>query len=183
MITSDPVDDRPAERRSPLATIWRVLVALIVVASFGIWVYAYSGLADRPPPDLLADVDLAARAETICAAAAADVAAMPTAIDATDGADRAAQVRTSTDRYEAMVDELALLEVTEAEDRVIVDGWLGDWRTLIQDRRTYADAVAVDPEAVFLMTKVSENERLDKRLTRMATTNGMPSCVTPTDVG
>ena len=179
MITSET----ETGRRSPVTLLWRILVGLVVAASFGIWAYAYSGRADRPAPDLLADVDLAAQAESLCAAADADVAAMPSAQDAVDGADRADQVLRATDPYQAMVDELAGLEVTGAEDRVIMEGWLGDWRVLLDDRRTYAAAVTEEPAAVFLLTKVAERERLDRRLTRVAMTNAMPSCSAPTDVG
>lgn len=158
------------------------MAGTIIAASFGVWVYAYSGLADRPPPDLFADPDLGARAEAICAAAVADVEGLPGALHATDGADRADQVNRATDRYEAMVDQLSLLEVVEAADRVIVDGWLGDWRVLMEDRRRYAEEVAEDPGATFLLTKVADNERLDRRLIRLAGTNSMPSCSAPTDV-
>jgi hypothetical protein len=171
------------DRRSPLTLVGRALAGLVVIASFGIWAYRFSGQADRPPPDLLADTDLAARAEAICAAAVADVDAMPSAADAVDGPDRAEQVIRATDRFAVMVTELEALEVTGAEDQVIMNGWLGDWRVLLGDRRGYAEAVAIDPAAPFLMTDVAANERLDRRITRMATTNAMPSCAMPTDAG
>ena len=166
-----------------LRTAFRILAGLIIAASFGVWVYAYSGRADRPPPDLLIDTGLAAEAEAICAAALADVEAMPGASEAADERDRAEQVRVSTDRFEAMVVELGRLEAVEADDQVIMDGWLGDWRVLLEDRRRYAREVVENPEIPFLLTDVAANERLDRRLTRVANTNSMPSCVTPTDVG
>lgn len=177
--------DSPTDTsRASLATqAFRVVAGLIIAASFGVWVYAYSGRADRPPPDLLADTAIGAQAEQICAAAVADVAAMPGATVAVDQADRSRQVHVSTDRFELMVDQLAEVGVSAPEDRVIMDGWLDDWRTLLSDRRAYADAVLADADAGFFQTRVADNERLDRRLTRVANTNRMPSCGTPTDVG
>ena len=169
--------------RSAGTLLFRLLAGTIVVASFGVWVYIYSGQADRPPPDLFVDTELADQAEAICAAAVDDVDAMPSASQAADAADRADQVRRSTARFEAMVTDLEALPVDEPDDRVIMSGWLADWRTLLDDRLRYADAVVEDPDALFTLTNVAAGERLDRRLTRVANTNLMTSCAAPTDVG
>lgn len=173
----------PAPRRSAISGLLRALAGTIIIASFGVWVYAYSGQADRPPPDLLADTELAARAEAICLAAVTDVDGLPSATEAADGPERGEQIRRSTSRFEAMVSDLERLRVDDPEDRIIMTGWLGDWRTLLDDRLRYADAITADPDAVFLQTNVAAGERLDRRLTRVADTNRMSSCATPTDVG
>lgn len=173
-------DERP---RTLAGTALRVVATVAIVASFGVWVYAYSGAADRPPPDLFIDTALPVSAEAICAAAVADVEALPGAADAADEFERADQVNTSTDRFEAMVTDLTRLDVIEADDRVIMEGWLADWRVLLEDRRRYAREVIDNPKTPFLLTNVADNERLDRRLTRVANVNGMPSCATPTDVG
>ena len=173
----------PDPPRSGLSRLLRVLAGVVVAASFGVWVYAYSGRADRPPPDLLVDTTLAERAEAICAAAVADVDALPSASEAANAAERADQVRRSTERFAAMVADLSSLPVDDPDDRVIMTGWLGDWRVLLDDRLRYADAVVDNPQTAFLLTDVAEGERLDRRLTRVANTNRMPSCATPTDVG
>lgn len=179
--------DRPGDGQQPgrsvVSRVLRGLGGLIVIASFGVWVYAYSGQADRPPPDLLVDTELAATAEAICQAAVTDVDAMPSATEAADGPERGDQIRRSTARFEAMVADLERLRVTDDQDRIIMSGWLGDWRTLLDDRLRYADAISEDPDAVFLQTNVAAGERLDRRLTRVANTNQMSSCATPTDVG
>ena len=181
----DPPDvgESPPIRRGPWWWTSRALAATAITASFAIWVYAYSGLADRPTPDLLDDPAFAAAAEPVCAAAVADVDAMPGALDALDGADRAAQVRSSTDRFAAMVDDLEALVGGTARDEQILTDWLADWRVLLDDRYRYADEVAVDGNARYYQSDLGVNERLDRRLTRLATINGMPSCSTPTDVG
>ncbi len=176
-------EDRQIGARSPLTVLFRVVAGLVVAASFAVWVYAYSGQAERDTPDLLADRALAAEAEAICASAVADVEALPGALDAVDGPDRANQIRRSTDRYDAMVAALEQLRTDDERDGRIFAGWLADWRVLLGDRLRYADAIEVDPNAQFLVSDIGVSERLDRRVTRFANTNAMVSCAAPTDVG
>ena len=172
----------PGGRRG-LRLVVRALVAGIVVASFAIWVYAFSGLADRDAPDLLDDPSFATSAEAVCAATAADLAELPNALDAVDGPDRADQLRRSTALLEQMIVDLDDLVAGSARDVQIADAWLDDWRVLLGDRYRYADAIEVDDNAQFLVTDTGVGERLDRRITRLANTNSMPSCIAPTDVG
>ncbi len=161
----------------------KLIVAMIILASFAIWVYAFSGAARRDAPDLLDDASFALQAESICASALDDLDRLPNALDAVDGADRGDQIRTSTARLELMLDELDGLVGGSDRDVEIASGWLADWRVLIEDRYRYADAITADTSSVFLVTDVGVSERLDRRLTRVANTNAMPSCAAPGDVG
>jgi len=167
---------------SPTGLLKAVGIGL-VVSTFGIWGYAYSGRADRPTPDLLADQTFPAAAEEICASAVADISAMPQALDAKDNGERADQVRASTARFEQMIGELAVVMGGTPRDVAIEQAWLGDWRVVVEDRYRYADAVADNPAAPYYMTDTGVNERLDRRVSRLATTNRMPSCGYPDDVG
>ncbi|MEM7275898.1 MAG: hypothetical protein AAF547_22675 [Actinomycetota bacterium] len=176
-------EEEPGEKLGPARIAFRILAGLIIAASFGVWGYRFSGFADREAPDLLADRELVAVAEEICAAAVVDVEAMPGALDAVDGPDRADQLRATTARYRTMVDDLAALEPTSIRDDEIYRGWLSDWGVLLDDRLRYADAIAVDPNAQFFVSDIGVTERLDRRVTRMANTNLMTSCAAPTDVG
>lgn len=174
--------DRPWYRPSARALV-RAVTAVAVIASFGVWGYAYSGKADRPAIDLLDDRTFAQAAEPQCATALAELAALPQSFDARSGPDRSAQVRRSTDRLQAMVEQLQA-EVTGTDrDQRILNGWLNDWRTVLSDRYRYAQAVADDPSARYLMTDIKVNEFLNTRVTRVAKTNSMPSCGVPDDVG
>lgn len=177
--------DLDEEPTAPLTTsqkLFRVVAGLVVIASFGVWAYAYSGYADRERPDLLAEPDLAAAAEHICANALADVAAMPNAIEAADEVERASQIRAATSRFDAMVAELAVFDFVDERDDRIFQAWLEDWRVILDDRRDYADRLALDPDEIFYITDTGVAERLDKRVTRFANTNLMVSCGSPTDV-
>lgn len=165
-----------------IGRVFKLFAISTLVASFGIWVYAFSGLADRDPPDLLDDPSWSEAAEPICAAAVADVAAMPNALDAPDAERRSEQVLATTDRFETMVDDLADLAPGTSFDRELTAAWLDDWRLLLSDRRRYAEAVVDDPAAFFTVSAVGPGVRLDRRITRFATVNSMPSCATPTDV-
>ncbi|MDH3294829.1 MAG: hypothetical protein OER95_10980 [Acidimicrobiia bacterium] len=160
----------------------RYFAIVTLIGSFGVWIYAFSGAADRDPPDLLDDATWSSDAEAVCAAALTEVEEMPGALDADDAAERSQQVLDTTDRFDIMVDELAELEAGTVRDSQITADWLADWYVLLDDRRRYARAIVDDPTAPFTITDTGVGERLDKRITRFATTNSMLSCVTPTDV-
>jgi hypothetical protein len=160
----------------------KLLAVVTLVGSFGVWIYAFSGAADRDPPDLLDDASWSEAAEAICSRAVADVEQLPGAIEASDVDERSAQVRAATDRFAEMLVELELLPTSSNRDAQITTDWLADWRTLTQDRYRYADRILDDPAAPFTITDIGVGERLDRRITRMATTNLMPSCGSPTDV-
>ena len=122
----------------------------------------------------------------------AELETLPGALDAVDGPDRADQVRATNVVYRAMLDDLdGLIDGPAADgavdrnerDREITAGWLADWRVLVDDRDRYAEAIAVDPNAQFYISDVGVAERLDRRVTRMANTNSMPSCIAPEDIG
>ncbi len=183
-LDAPPTDtDRPTPwYRSPKG-LFRAAGVGLAMSTFGVWGYAYSGQADRPTPDLLADIAFPAAAEPICATASAEIAAMPQALDATDNIDRAGQVRASTARFEQMIDELEAVMSGTPRDLAIERAWLDDWRVVVADRYRYADAVTENPAAPFYMTDTGVNERLDRRVTRLATTNQMLSCSYPEDVG
>lgn len=161
----------------------KLLAAAAILASFLVWVYAYSGFAGRDAPDLLDDPTFATAGESVCATALDDLAELPNALDATDGADRAAQIRTSTARLERMLTDLDEIVGGTERDVAITTAWLADWRVLMDDRYRYADKIEVDDNAQFLITDTGVGERLDRRITRFATTNSMLSCIAPSDVG
>lgn len=161
----------------------KAVAAAVFVGSFGIWAYAYSGLADRPAPDRFDEPAFALAAESICADAVTDLNALPSALRASDPIDRANQIRAATARLDQMVADLAASASGTPRDLEIIDEWLGDWRVMLGDRLRYAQALIDDPSsAQFLITDTGVNERLDRRITRLANSNAMPSCVVPGDV-
>ncbi|NNE95850.1 MAG: hypothetical protein HKN24_07465 [Acidimicrobiales bacterium] len=185
---------------SPLKRLFRVGVAVVVIASFGIWAYALSGVARRPPPDELDSTRAlieaiedgtsyfefdgvaaySVRAEALCETAI-DQLGDPSRVSS--GPARAAQLRESNRVLAAMVESLRRLPVATDRDDTLRSAWLDDWEVLIGDRARYADRVEENPAAVFSVSRVADNEGLERRLTRFARTNLMLPCGAPADVG
>lgn len=161
-------------------TLKGLALAAIILVSFAPWIYRWSGLADRPFPDTLDEPAFAIAAEPICASVVND---LPNALRAQDHLDRAVQLREGTAQLQAMVDVLGS-EVTGTERDVrITELWLDDWEIYLGDRLGYADRLEQDELAVFYLTQLDGKERLERRISRFATTNRIPSCGTPGDVG
>lgn len=178
-------DDGPTRRwYQPTARgLLRAVAAVIVIGSFAIWGYAFSGKAGRRTPDTLDDPAFAVQAEAQCAAALNDLAALPQAFDARSGPERSAQIQQSTARLQALVAQLRAQVTGSPRDRAILGDWLDNWDIVIGDRYRYAQDVAQDPAARYLQTDIKVNEFLNTRVTRLAKTNHMPSCGVPDDVG
>ncbi|MDA3039232.1 MAG: hypothetical protein O3C27_06825 [Actinomycetota bacterium] len=163
----------------------KVIMVGLLAASFGLWVYAYSGFADRRAPDTLDDPSFAVAAEPICAEAKARYDELPGSLQAVDHHARADQIRTANavldDMLTALEREAVVMAGTE-RDRGIITLWLGRWRILLSDRAGYADRLDIDPAALFFISEAA-GFRAEKSIDYVANTNRMPSCSLPGDVG
>lgn len=159
-----------------------LVVALIGLASFAVWGYAYSGSADRRTPDLLESSEFAEFAGPRCTAAVEELETLPRAIDATDSSERALQIRLTNEVYLQMIQDLETGAVGTTKDVGIELEWLADWRTFVGHREDFADRFELDDEARFYVSSVG-GERLEKRITRFANTNEIYDCIAPTDIG
>lgn len=184
------IEDRlPEESESGRKfTPGRLALGVLVAGSFAVWGYGFSGLAGRTAPDTLGNDSFRVLAEPACAAANEIVAGLPNALDAEDSAERAQQVIANTAVYTQVVNDMEGLLVNPRvdlndRDTEITNEWLDDWRRFLADRLDYADRLADDPQAVFYVAASSGGERLERRISRFAATNEMPSCETPQDVG
>ena len=184
------IDDLVEEHSSPSrgVTPGRILLGIVVASTFAVWGYGFSGLANRTAPDTLGNPSFMVLADPACEATNGQVAALPNALDAEDHVERAQQVVVNTALYSGMVDDLERLlddpSVTLNErDRGITLEWLVDWRLFLADRIDFADRLEDDPQAVFYVAASSGGERLERRITRFASTNDLLNCVTPADVG
>lgn len=180
--TTGPADEHHDEDKGPRITFGRVIVGLIVLASFAVWGYAYSGRADRVAPDTYDDPTFAVLAEPICADAKAAVEALPNALDAVDNIERADQIRDANAIYTTMLNQLAEEMTGTDRDRGITELWINRWRLLLSDRSDYADRLQADPQAIFYLS-AEAGRRPERSITYVADTNLMFSCGAPTDVG
>ncbi|MFW2381578.1 MAG: hypothetical protein ACN4GZ_07455 [Acidimicrobiales bacterium] len=185
---------------SPLKLVFRAAVGIAVLASFGVWIYALSGVARQPPPDELDSTRglieareaeeaffeleglpaFSVRAQPLCEAAT-DQLGDPSRVGT--GPERAAQLRRSNQVLQDMVGSLSRLPMATERDEMLRAAWLADWEVLLADRARYADAVEKDPAAVYTVSRVADEEGLERRLTRFARTNLMLPCGAPADVG
>lgn len=180
----DPDADRPGGNPPWLpknrtgATV--ALVALLVMGGF--WIWAFSPLAPSGHPDVLHDVVFTHEAEDVCARWVTEADRLPTAAEATGPEDRATQLTASTRLFAAMVNELRdrAAEVV-GSDRELVDAWLVDWQTYLDNRRDYAVTLAGGSDPPFTVT-ARDGEGVDSYIDIFAEINSMPSCATPGDV-
>ncbi len=180
-IDEDPAD-LESKPRGPLAKLGLLVGGIAVLASFGVWAYAYSGQANRRTPDLLDESAYAIAAGPICDAAMSEFEDLPGALDAADNVERAAQIRVTNDLFTNMISDLEAATTGTPRDHQIIGDWLEDWRTYVGHRADYADRFELDENARFYISSVG-NERLEKRIPRFADTNKIYSCGTPTDIG
>lgn len=144
------------------------------------WVYAFSGMADRDHPDTLSDPRFGQRAEEICAAALAEVESFTPASQAQSTADRADTVVGTTAVLADMVDDLEAVAPSGTEGDMVLE-WVSDWRVYLGDRLAYADAVRTDPSAPFIVS-TKDGTQTSKGIDNFAKVNNMASCRTPDDV-
>lgn len=181
-----PTTDAPPEADGPLTrnkpNLWTYLGVATVLAVAVMWIWIFSGGPKKVNPDRLDDRAWAERAEDTCAATMEriDERAAPAGTQATE--DRAAAIDASSDDLDAMIAELADPLPDSASDREVVEPWLADWASLVEDRRDYTAAVREDPDARFY-TEEKFRDGLDDVIETFADVNDMPSCGPAGDVG
>lgn len=170
---------QPPGRR---VTVWTALGVAVVLAILVFWIWIFSGAARKANPDFLDDRAWAERAEETCAATRERIDERSASAGNQSTSERADSIDESTDDLEAMLADLRDPLPSSDGDRAVVEPWLEDYEQLLGDRRTYADAVRVNPDARFLTTE-KFNDPLDRVVQTFAEINEMPSCVPAGDVG
>jgi hypothetical protein len=151
-----------------------------MVAMWAYVLYLAIGPGRQPSPDRLDDPAFAQGAQSVCAAALDDVAALPPAVEARSAPERAEIVAQANERFAAMLDELEPL-APGGEDGEIVAEWITDWRTYLGDREIYARALRDDPDARLFVT-AKDSDQVTEYIDAFAADNHMPACATPIDV-
>ena len=166
----------PRSRAGAVAAI----LALIVMVGF--WIWAFSPLAPRGHPDTLENRTWALDAGATCTRAVEALYALPGAAQAADPADRGRQIAEATDLLEGMVTELRSSggELI-GSDAVLLDAWLTDWETYLEDRRSYAETLRRGSDPPFTLT-ARDGQAVTEYMNAFATANDIPDCATPDDV-
>jgi hypothetical protein len=172
----------PAEHGRRKITPLKALLGLSLVAIFAMWMYAFF-FASKASPDRIDDTAYQARAEQLCAAADADLDALPPAADARSPQDRAAVLDQANARLDRLVADLAGIGTSpDPEQRVA--RWIDDWRVYLGDRARHTEKLRAGDDPRFAETPVVEtNTPISLRIDAFARVNLMPSCQTPRDIG
>ena len=174
-----PVHDAPPRTWRPT----RVLVVVVIVAMVAMWAYVLYlafGPGRQPPPDQLADPTFGQLAQARCEAAHRDLAGLPPAVEVQTAAQRADILDEANARFGVMIDEIEPL-APGGDDGEVVAAWVADWRTYLEDREAYADALRTDPEARLYVT-ARDREQVTEYIDAFAADNHMAACATPIDV-
>ena len=179
-----PDHDVVEEPMSLGGTMQRVLVILVIVGLIGFWAWIFAGGPRAAHADEVSDREFVERTHRRCQVLRVELSRLPDATESETAADRADVVDSATVLVTGMVDDIEADMPDDAEDVEVLEQWIADWRTYIDDRDDYADRVRDDPGARF---EVTENERVlrgvDDTIRNFADVNGMPDCATPGDVG
>jgi hypothetical protein len=159
--------------RSTLARVTLLVVCLALVA---MWGYALF-FASKEAVNKIGDRTWAARAEGICAAADAELDELERLASA-DLDRRAELVDTGTDILQQMLDDLVAATPSDEKGRALVPMWVADYRTLLQNRRNYADRLRAGENVPFTEAAV-DGVPITERIETFAGDNEMPSCAPP----
>lgn len=163
-------------RRNWIKPIIIVCIALILV----MWVYIFL-LAPKNAAGTIEDTAWTTSAEKTCAAANAQIAALPfvNPADNTPGGLRARgeSVAEGNVIITKMLDTLAATPPTSIVGRTIVTKWLGDWHTFLQDRVNYATGLIAGTTTQFGETQI-DNAPISDFIGVIADQNKMAACST-----
>jgi hypothetical protein len=157
----------------------RARQALLVVGIIGFiafWVWALF-FASKEAVNRVDDRAWAERAERICV----DYDVQIRALEAKASPDlvvRADLVVQSTDLLSAMLDDITEVPPTDDKGLAIVPAWESDYRTLLNDRYRYAEALRSGQNIPFTETAV-EGVPITERIETFAGDNAMPTCSPP----
>ncbi len=172
-----PRDDDP-RRLTP----GRIAATLVVIALVAMWVYAFSGMAKKDPPDLLDDDAFSVAAEPVCAATRDQLSELPPAQDAASPQERAVTVAQANALLEAMVDDLDAIAPDGGDrDERIAGLWLDDWRTHLADREQYVTDLAAGSTEPAAFT-ARGGRSITATIDNFAEVNSMPSCASTLDL-
>lgn len=170
------VPTETAVRRLPPG---RVVIVVAVLAMTLMWVYAFSGMAKRDPPDFLDDPRFTAAAEQRCAETLAALDTLPIVTQESPPEELAAVVYEANDELRDMVADLGDLAPTDGDEGRILGLWLADWSTYLDDRDDWADGVRGGDVTEFAETDRGGGAPMSQAIDTLAEVNDMASCVTP----
>ena len=176
------VPEAAPSRPSP----WRYVVLGVVVLFALFWIWALF-FASKESINGIEEADWSGRAQAICEAADAarqDLADFREVDAEAPGmlAERAAIVDRATDILEGMLDDVVAVQPVGPKGAELVPRWEADYRTYLDDRRSFSDDLRAGRDDPFAETVV-DGIPISAKIARFAADNHMPACVPPSDLG
>ena len=166
-------------------TVTRSAIVFFVLLTTAMWIYAFV-FSPREAVNRIADKEWQQRAEEICSKAndergkLADYRLISSA-----GKDALSQradiVEEATTILARMVDEIALVSPGDAKGKALVQLWIADYRTYLNDRLDYVSELRSGQNEPFSET-MTEGLPLSEKISTFAADNRMPSCKAPIDL-
>jgi hypothetical protein len=167
------------------ATFWRSLILVAVAGLGAFWVWALF-FASKQAVNKIDDRAWAERAERICAIAQAQRGELSDErrLDPDDPAmlaERAAIVDEATAIVETMLDDVVAVAPADDKGSAIVPLWEADYRTYLDNRRTFSERLRAGANEPFRESAV-DGIPIGEKLEQFASDNEMPSCAPPRDL-
>jgi hypothetical protein len=176
-VPAAPVETPEPTRR---ITAYRVVAIAILIGVLGLWAYALTRKAE-PAPDKLDDAAFSVSAQNICEATMTQLDQLPQAFQSASAADRANVVAQTDTDLGAMLDSLRAIVPAAERDQGMLNEWIGDWQTYLDNRIDYVNRLRDDNDARIYVAE-KDGRQITVAVDRFAEVNDMPACRTPKDV-
>lgn len=165
--------------------ISRFVIGICIVGLLVMWIYAF-GFASKESVNKIGDQKWTARAEEICKKAEEQRLALVDLRQISDAGvnaltERAAIIDEATDTLDNAVKEISAISPIDEKGKAIVPLWIADYKTLIQDRRDYANQLRNGVNASF-SESMFEGLPISEKISTFAADNRMTSCKVPMDL-
>jgi hypothetical protein len=157
----------------------RAGIAVIVIVSGAVWIYAFL-IADPKNPDKLDDPSFSRAAAPVCQSTKDQIrAAGLIGLEARSPQQRADITDQADAMLESMVGELRQLAPAAGADAPVIDGWLTDWDGYFADRDKWITKLRAGEDAPLLERSHEGGEPASKAMKAFADINDMPACEPP----
>ena len=175
-----PLPTLDAPPNTPRFSAYRIVAVSLVIGMVALWAFVLTRKAE-PAPDLLDDGSFAVSAQNLCDATMSQLEQLPQAFQSASASDRADVVAQTNTDLGNMLDSMRAVVPAAERDQGMLDEWIGDWQTYLDNRIDYVARLRADKDArIYIAEK--DGRQITVAVDRFAEVNNMPACRTPQDV-
>ncbi|MCU1353950.1 MAG: hypothetical protein JWM05_3159 [Acidimicrobiales bacterium] len=178
---ADPGADE--EVSSITNTVLKAVMVIVILGLVGFWAWIFAGGPKRANPDRLAQRAFVERTGAHCDTMLRTLDTLPPAQTSKTAGARADVVDRATAAIATMVDRIAADAPRTGDDARRVNGWIGDWRTYLSNRRDYTRRLRKNPRAQLYFDRNPAGDPIDGPIKIFAQVNDLPQCFPPGDIG